>query len=92
MVAALSAEQRKASTFGADDLEWRRWNNVHRAARAGISFEEMTEAQRGTAYALLQSGLSAKGLEKTRNVMRLNETIADRDNIQIPYAGIKPAS
>ena len=56
LVAALSAEQRKASTFGADDLEWRRWNNVHRAARAGISFEEMTEAQRGTAYALLQSG------------------------------------
>jgi len=56
LVAALSAEQRKASTFGADDLEWRRWNNVHRAARAGISFEEMTEAQRGTAYALLPSG------------------------------------
>jgi len=40
----------------------------------------MTEAQRGTAYALLQSGLSAKGLEKTRNVMRLNETIAEMTN------------
>jgi hypothetical protein len=73
----LTPEQRKASTFAADDLEWRRWNNVHRAARAGVSFQEMTETQRAGAYALLQSGLSAKGLEKTRNVMRLNETIAE---------------
>jgi hypothetical protein len=79
-IAVLTPEQRQASTFAADDLEWRRWNNVHRAARAGISFKEMTEPQRASAYALLQSGLSAKGLEKTRNVMRLNETIAEMTN------------
>jgi hypothetical protein len=76
----LTPEQRSASTFAANDLEWRRWNNVHRAARAGISFKEMTEPQRTSAYALLRSGLSAKGLEKTRNVMRLNETIAEMTN------------
>ena len=29
------------------------------------------------AFDLLQAGLSAKGLEKTRNIMRLNETIAE---------------
>ena len=76
----LTPEQRQASTFAVDDSEWRRWNNVHRAARAGTSFEEMTDPQRASAYALLQSGLSARGLEKTRNVMRLNETIAEMTN------------
>jgi hypothetical protein len=76
-VAALTPEQRRATVFAADDTEWRRWNNVHRATRAGIGFKEMTEDQRARAFALLQAGLSAKGLEKTRSIMRLNETIAE---------------
>jgi hypothetical protein len=79
-VAALTPEQRKTSTFKVDDSEWRRWNNVHRAVRAGIAFKEMTEAQQTRAFNLLKAGLSAKGLEKTRNVMRLNETIAEMTN------------
>jgi hypothetical protein len=73
----LTPEQRKASLFATDDVEWRRWNNVHRAARSGVGFKEMTEEQRTRAFALLAAGLSAKGLEKTRSVMRLNETIAE---------------
>jgi hypothetical protein len=60
-----------------DDTEWRRWNNVHRAVRAGVSFKQMTEAQRSRAFALVGAGLSARGLEQTRNIMRLNETIAE---------------
>jgi hypothetical protein len=76
-LAALTPEQKKATTFAVDDVEWRRWNNVHRAERAGISFKEMTEAQRTRAFDLLEAGLSAKGLEKTRHVMKLNETIAE---------------
>jgi hypothetical protein len=73
----LTPEQRKASTFTTDDVEWRRWNNVHRAERAGVGFKEMSEDQRKGAFALLAAALSAKGLEKTRSVMRLNETIAE---------------
>jgi hypothetical protein len=79
-IAALTPEQRKTTTFAVDESEWRRWNNVHRAARAGISFKEMTEVQQTRAYSLLHAGLSAKGLEKSRNVMRLNETIAELTN------------
>jgi hypothetical protein len=37
----------------------------------------MTEAQRSRAFALVGAGLSARGLEQTRNIMRLNETIAE---------------
>jgi hypothetical protein len=76
-LAALTPEQRSGTTFPVDDTEWRRWNNVHRAVRAGVSFKEMTEAQRGRAFALVGAGLSARGLEQTRNIMRLNETIAE---------------
>ena len=74
---ALTPEQRRVSTFAADDIEWRRWNNVHRAARSGVAFKDMTEAQRGAAFKVVAAGLSAKGLQKTRNIMRLNQTIAE---------------
>jgi hypothetical protein len=74
---SLGAEQRRASTFATDDIEWRRWNNIHRAQRSGVSFKEMSEAQRTRAFALLEAGLSAKGLQKTRDIMRLNQTIAE---------------
>ena len=76
-LAGLTPEQRTASFFTVGDNEWRRWNNIHRAARSGIAFKDMTDDQRTRAFALLQSALSAKGLEKTRNVMKLNETIAE---------------
>ncbi|CAN5824262.1 DUF3500 domain-containing protein [soil metagenome] len=79
-IAALTSEQRKTTTFPVDDSEWRRWNNVHRAARAGLAFKDMTDEQRTRAFDLLKAGLSARGLEKTRNVMKLNHTIAELTN------------
>ncbi len=84
-IASLTPEQRKTTTFPVDDTEWRRWNNVHRAVRAGIAFKDMTEEQRARGYALLQAGLSARGLEKTRNVMKLNHTIAEITNNYTEY-------
>jgi len=77
---SLTPAQRTATTFAVDDIEWRQWNNVHRAQRAGVRFKEMTEAQRTAAFALVGAGLSARGLEQTRNIMRLNESIAEITN------------
>src|SRR5688572_7476671 len=79
-IAGLTPEQRKGTTFPVDDVERRQWNNVHRASRAGIAFKDMTDEQRTRGYALLQAGLSARGLEKTRNVMKSNHTIAEITN------------
>jgi hypothetical protein len=79
-LAALTDEQRTKSTFPVDDSEWRRWNNIHRWTRAGVSFQEMSEAQRERAFALLRASLSARGLEKSRNIMRLNGHIAELTN------------
>ena len=84
-VGSLTPEQRKTTTFSVDDTEWRRWNNVHRAERAGLAFKDMSDEQRARGYALLQAGLSARGLEKTRNVMKLNHTIAEITNNYTEY-------
>src|SRR5690606_746980 len=46
---ALSDEQRKKTTFAVDDDEWRKWMNQHFYVRQGVSFDEMSEAQRETA-------------------------------------------
>jgi hypothetical protein len=76
-LSALSSEQRSRTEYPVDDVEWRRWNNVHRYTRQGVSFKEMDEKQREAAFGLLRAGLSARGFEKARNVMRLNEHLAE---------------
>ena len=76
-IAALTPEQRERTRFAADADEWRRWNNVHRAERAGVSLQELTEPQREAAYAMLRASLSVRGFEKSRNVMKLNGHLGD---------------
>jgi hypothetical protein len=77
---ALSDEQRTKTTFAVDDDEWRKWMNQHFYVRQGVSFEEMSEAQRETAIGLLRASLSAKGLQLTRDIMRLNHTLGELNN------------
>lgn len=74
---SLTADQRTRTTFAVDDEEWLKWNNVHRYARQGVSFTEMTDAQRERAFGLMRAGLSAKGFERSRNVMKLNGYLGD---------------
>ena len=76
-LASLTPEQRVKTMFPIDDPEWRKWMNQHFYVRQGISFKEMTEAQREAAFRLLRASLSAKGMQLTRNIMRLNETLAE---------------
>jgi hypothetical protein len=79
-LASLTDEQRDKTTFPADDPEWRKWMNQHFYVREGARFQEMTEAQREKAFGLLQAALSAKGLRLTRDIMKLNETLAELTN------------
>lgn len=76
-IATLSNVQLARTMFPVDDMQWRKWMNQHFYARPGISLAEMTDAQRDAAFGLLHASLSAKGFELTRNVMRLNETLAE---------------
>ena len=54
--------------------------NQHFYVRQGVSFEEMTEAQREAAFGLLRAALSAKGLKLSRDIMRLNYTLGELNN------------
>jgi hypothetical protein len=77
---SLTAEQRAKTMFPIDDPEWRKWMNQHFYLRQGVSFKEMNDRQREAAFGLMRSSLSAKGVELTRNIMRLNETLAELTN------------
>jgi hypothetical protein len=76
-LASLTAEQRAKTMFPLDDPEWRKWMNQHFYVRQGVSFKEMNNTQREAAFGLLRASLSARGMELTRNIMRLNETLAE---------------
>jgi len=76
-ISSLTGVQLARTMFPVDDLQWRKWMNQHFYVRQGISFDEMDDAQREAAFALMRASLSAKGFELTRNVMRLNETLAE---------------
>jgi hypothetical protein len=79
-LSSLTAEQRAKTMFGIDDPEWRKWMNQHFYRRQGVSFQEMTEAQRNAAFGLLKASLSPRGVQLTRDIMRLNETLAELTN------------
>jgi hypothetical protein len=76
-IASLTNVQLARTMFPVDDIQWRKWMNQHFYARPGISFQEMTDVQRDAAFGLMHASLSANGFELTRNVMRLNETLAE---------------
>jgi Protein of unknown function (DUF3500) len=76
-IASLDRVQLAKTMFPVDDVQWRKWMNQHFYVRQGVSFQEMTEAQRQLAFGLMSASLSTRGFELTRNVMRLNETLAE---------------
>jgi hypothetical protein len=76
-LAALTPEQRAKTKFPLEDPEWRKWMNQHFYIRQGVSFQEMSDPQRESAFALLKSALSARGLKLTRDIMRLNHTLGE---------------
>jgi len=76
----LNADQRTRISFPVDDREWRLWINTPQPARQGVSLQEMSEQQRDLVFGLLRASLSAKGLKKTEDIMKLNETFAELSN------------
>lgn len=76
-IASLTPVQLARTMYPVEDIEWRKWMNQHFYARQGVSFAEMKDDQREAAFVLMRASLSAKGFELTRNIMRLNETLAE---------------
>ena len=76
----LTPDQRAKTMFAIDDTEWRKWMNQHFYMRQGVSFKEMNDRQRDAAFGLMRASLSARGVGLARNIMRLNETLAELTN------------
>ena len=76
-LASLDADQSQRTRFDVDDAEWRKWMNQHFYIRQGVGFDEMSDAQRDAAIAMMRASLSARGLQLTRDIMRLNHTLGE---------------
>ena len=76
-LASLTPAQRWKTLFSVNDDEWRKWANQSFYVRQGMSFLEMTDAQREAAFGMLRAALSARGVQQTRDIMRLNTTLAE---------------
>ncbi len=79
---SLEPEQRKAASFAWDGPEWRGWNyfGVAGYIKPGLRLEQMNAVQKGAAWGLLETLFSPAGLEKTRNVMLLQDVLAASGN------------
>ena len=74
----LPAEQRSRATFPMDSDAWRKWINVHmNYFRHGVMLEDLSQPTRDLALALMATTLSASGMTQARNVMRVNELVAE---------------
>ena len=76
-LAALGEEQRRKTQFPVDDVEWRKWMNQSFYVRQGVGFNDMSAAQREAAFGLMRASLSAKGLQLSRDIMKLNHTLGE---------------
>jgi hypothetical protein len=76
-LSSLTPDQRAKTMFPVDDVEWRKWMNQSFYIRQGMGFGEMTDRQRQAALALLRASLSAKGLQQSQDIMRLNHTLGE---------------
>lgn len=75
-IASLNAAEKAKTLYPIQDHEWQKWSNIHIYQRQGISFLEMTEHQAELGWDLLEAGLSAKGILRSKQIMALEGHIA----------------
>ena len=81
-LATLEPEKRQAASFRWDGSEWRSWNyfGVGGYIKPGLRLEQMTATQKEAAWGLLAAIWSPAGLAKARNVMLLQDILAQSGN------------
>jgi hypothetical protein len=78
LLGLLTADQRAAMAVPVDAREWRRWNNTEMYVfKHGLRLEEVSPSLRDAILAVVRASLSARGYEKTRDVMRLNHFLGE---------------
>ena len=76
---SLDESQRMKSIYAFDDPELTRWHwtTPRNVPRNGLPLREMGTAQRDAAYALLQASLSAYGLQKSLDIISLQNDLGN---------------
>src|SRR6202050_2673353 len=78
LLAQLSPEQRKMTCLPLESRERELWqNSIARYENFGLRLDEVPDALREAAMAVVRSSLSAAGYEKTRNLMKLNAFLGE---------------
>lgn len=79
-LATLDLAQRKSATFPWGGNQWRAWNyyGVGGYIKPGLRLEQMQPAQKDAAWELASAVLSSAGIAKARNVMTLQDVLAER--------------
>jgi Protein of unknown function (DUF3500) len=77
---SLEPDKRKAASFAWNGSEWRGWNyfGFPSVIKPGLRLEQMSAAQKEAAWDLLATVMSPDGLKKARNVMTLQDVLAER--------------
>ena len=96
LLARLTPAQREAVSYPFTGEARTNWSNtppyVH--ARPGLSFADLTEAQRRAAHGLLRASMSSQGYQKITGVIRLDRIHGDRELERLathgPEAGARP--
>jgi hypothetical protein len=74
----LDTPTRRRLTFPFESNEWRSWFNPHiNVYRHGVMLEELSSVRRGAFLDLLRVTLSPRGYAQARDIMRLNELLAE---------------
>src|SRR5271170_5615724 len=77
-LASLDAQERATASFELENEWWRKWHNMHVFFfRHGVCLYDLDDTQRAAALEVVRSALSTAGFENARDVMKLNEHIAE---------------
>lgn len=78
LLGRLSADQRGAACFEVDSQQWRNWQNTELyVERHGLRLDGIEPALRDAVMEVARAGLSPKGFQMSRDVMKLNRFLGD---------------
>jgi len=82
LLEGLEPDQRKAASFAWNGPQWRNWDYFGSTTniKPGLRLEQMNATQKAAAWDVLATLLSPAGIEKTRNVMTLQDVLAEQGN------------
>lgn len=79
LLGTFSAEQKKEAAYTFTDAERENWNFVP-IDRHGLPFKKMSTEQQALGLALLRTGLSHTGMERTYAIMQMEYVLKEQEN------------